>query len=115
MALVNKKKSWLKQVQADADRLTRRRMEDAAHEHEAKEELVNTLEGVTAGTPVRQAALVNPAEPDLTNFTDNAESSLSGVKPSVEKQSNAPSVQTDGLKGAKEEAPVKEAPKKETK
>lgn len=91
------KKSWLDQVRADADRLTKSRMEDGAPEsHTAKEDLVNTQEGVTVGTPVREAALVNPSEPDLANFEGDAESALSGKSPKApSKTSNTPNNQTE--------------------
>lgn len=92
-----KKKSWLDQVREDAARLTESRMADGAPEsHAAKEELVNTQEGVTAGTPVREAALVNPSEPDLANFEGDAESAISGKnpKPSVT-PSNTPNNQVE--------------------
>ncbi len=88
------KLAGLKLVREDAARITRQRFNDQINDHEAKENEVNTREGVTEGTPVRKAALVNPSEPDLANFEGKVESTLSGVKPSVEKQANTPSLTT---------------------
>lgn len=94
--MANDKKSWLDQVRADADRLTKNRMEENDFDaHYEKEDLVNTQEGVTAGTPVREAALKNPSEPDLANFEGDAESALSGKNPKVGKTSNTPNNQTE--------------------
>lgn len=101
MAVVNEnKKAWLDQVKADAETLTKRRFEDGGVDmHREKEKLVNTQEGVTEGTPVRQAALINPSEPDLANFGGDAESSISGKNPKApSNQNNTPNnqVSADG-------------------
>ena len=105
------KRSWLDQVRVDAERLTKQRLEENDFDaHDSKEELVNTQEGVTAGTPVREAALVNPSEPDLANFEGAAESALSGKKPKAPaKTSNTPNNQTD-KPTAKAEAPKSNTP-----
>lgn len=87
--------SWLDEVRRDADRLTKQRVNDSINDHEAKEYEVNTREGVTEGTPVREAALINPSEPDLANFDGEAESTLSGEKPKAETQANTPSTQVE--------------------
>jgi UDP-N-acetylmuramyl tripeptide synthase len=56
----------LDEVKEAAEKLTKRRLEeDGLDMHQEKEDWVNNTEGVTESTPVSQARIANPAEPDF--------------------------------------------------
>lgn len=79
------KRTALDEVREAADRLTRRRLADDNFDfHAEREREVNSQEGVTEGTPVREAALKNPSEPNLVNFKGDAESTITGTSESTQ-------------------------------
>ncbi len=69
---VTDKGTTLESIQAikdDAERITRQRLEnDGIGDHQAREAEINAMEGVTVGTPVLEAAAINPSEPGTANF-----------------------------------------------
>jgi F0F1-type ATP synthase membrane subunit b/b' len=58
------RRNWLEQIKDEAEKQTRRRLEDADFDfHKEKEDAINAAEGVTEGTPVSEAEAKNPATP----------------------------------------------------
>lgn len=79
-----KRRTALDEVREAAEQLTKRRLQDDNFDfHAERESEVNAQEGVTEGTPVREAALANPSEPNLANFPDDQESSITGTSTST--------------------------------
>jgi len=79
-------RSQLDEVKNAAEKLTKRRLEeDGLDMHQEKENWVNNTEGVTESTPVSQARVQNPAEPDFAPAGIPAEDVAKKDQSSVDK------------------------------